>query len=86
MDAYTQYHITKHSIFRNKKKIKTLDEKLKNEYNLRLVYNDKRTKIYKNEDMILSCCKRFFTILFYHKEDNQKAYDIEDMIKNIRHI
>ena len=62
--------------FVRKKNLGYIQKKLVDQFGLRLCYKDKRERIFKNDELLITCKKKYISILVYDDVPKSKAYNI----------
>ncbi len=69
--------------FLRKTSMNYIERKLIEQLNLKLCYNNKKERIFKNNELLITCKDKFISILIYDEDDRKKAYNIVNRISKI---
>ena len=63
-----------------KKNINYIEKKLVDQCGLKLCFKNKKERIFKNDEVLITCKKKYISILFYDEAQKSKAYNIANRI------
>lgn len=57
-----------------------IEQKLIQQFNFRLCYKNKKERIFKNNELLITCKDKFILVFIYGEYDRSKIYDILNWI------
>ena len=63
-----------------KKNINYIEKKVVDHCGLKLCFKNKKERIFKNDEVLITCKKKYISILFYDEAQKSKAYNIANRI------
>lgn len=66
--------------FLRKKSMNYIEHKLVEQFNLQLCFKDKKERIFKNNELMVTCKDKYVSVLVYDDNHNNKIYSILNLI------
>ena len=63
-----------------KKRMDDIEKQLIQHCNLKLCFKNKRERIFKNDEVLITCKKKYISVLVYDDSNESKAHSIVNLI------